>query len=92
MTFGEVEDIPRRKRRRKLKRILEKCTGRNPKQNATRSCKKCFTTKSKPPQRMHAGSLPAAVLPVREYYFLGGFINDTIRKFEKTDQGIRKIM
>lgn len=36
--------------------------------------------------------LPAAVLPVREYYFLGGFINDTIRKFEKTDQGIRKIM
>jgi hypothetical protein len=36
--------------------------------------------------------LPAAVLPVREFYFLGGFINDTIRKFEKTDQGIRKIM
>lgn len=56
MTFGEVEDIPRGKRRRKLKRILEKCTGRNPKQNATRSCKKCFTTKSKPPQRMHAGT------------------------------------
>lgn len=69
MTFGEVEDIQRRKRRRKLKRILEKCTGRNPKQNATRSCKKCFTTKSKPPQRMHAGSLPAAVFTQKGFYF-----------------------